>query len=91
MGVTDKYYKEALIDFLDACGCKELTLSEGIDSLENKVLSYKKSMIDREFYYIAGMTHAYMLQKTVQNNRGDLNACIGGLYSFEILIGVSEE
>ena len=93
MGCPSRYYKRALQCFShaliyieDSKFAKELSEEKSEDKLEKFILEKKKTCDEKQFYYDAGRTSEYVLNKASEEGCDAFNACIGGLNMFDSFI-----
>lgn len=90
MGCPDIYYKRVMKAFLSIFDNAESSDDEYI--LESEILKYRTLLSEKEFYYNVGRVCEYTLNDAIENDGCDgMNACIGGLIEFEILVGLKGE
>ena len=98
MGCPSIYYKRALQCFAhalvymeDSKLAKELLEEQSEERLESFILDKKKICNKRQFYYDAGRTAEYVLNKADEYGCDAFNACIGGLNMFDSFIGLEDD
>ena len=99
MGNPSLYYKRALQYFSHCLACedknrklaKELCEEESDDRLEKYILEKKKKMSEKLFYYDAGRTSQSVFDEANEEGCDAFNACCGGIYEFEHLIGLNRK
>lgn len=98
MGNPNIYYKDMLQQFAYNLTCmKDMKLAmsfweeNSIEKLEEYIERQKYFISDPFFYYKAGMACQAIVDEIYKNGgNDDLNACIGGFYSFEDFIGIRD-
>ena len=98
MGCPDIYYKKVLQAFCydlaydtNEEDANKLYREQNNEKLENFILEKKNSMKEQQFYYEAGMTTQSLLCAANEDGIDAFNACLGGVFQFECLIGVEVE
>ena len=99
MGNPSIYYKRALQNFShclaaednDWALAKRLYEEDSEEVLENFILQRKNEIDEKLFYYNAGRTCQFIFDLADEEGCDALNASIGGIVSFEYLIGIRED
>ena len=99
MGCIENHYKKVLQTFAYYLTCdndtqkaEQLNAENDIEILKEFILTKKQGMSTEKFFYEAGRTSMYVLDKINNNGGCDvLNACIGALIEFENFIGLGME
>jgi len=99
MGCPEIYYKQAIRNFAHALAynmngkdfATKLYEEKSDEIIENFIKEKKETCDEKQFYYDAGRA-SQLVQDMAENEGIDaFNACIGGLISFDQLIGLEEE
>ena len=97
MGCPHIYYLRALQSFVHALAymenvklANELFKESSCEKLESFILSKKKVLSDKEFYYDAGRVSQSIIEEAYQEGCDQLNASICGIAEFEEFIGLEE-
>lgn len=98
MGSPDLYYKKVLqalshnlLFMEDEVKAHDMYKEESVEKLEDFVLGQKQNMDEKHFYYEAGKSCQYVLNMAEKVGTDAFNACFGGLFEFEDLIGLIED
>lgn len=99
MGNPSIYYKRALKNFAHCLAAednnwalaKKLYDEDSEEVLENFILQRKNEIDEKLFYYNAGRTCQFVFDEADEEGCDAFNASIGGIVSFEYLIGIRED
>ena len=101
MGNPDRYYKMILQKFAsilfqnepnNEVKANELYKENKTEILETEILKCKSAIMEKMFYYEAGIAVTQIYKDVYQNEGCDgLNACFGGINEFEAFIGIDDE
>jgi len=95
MGNPRRHYRKALQSLSHALVieenpklAKELFEEKDEEKLENFILEKKKELSEKEFYYNAGRTTQYVIERAEEEGCDSFNACCGGILEFEDFVEI---